>query len=128
MKSKIKIPNEILASIDFNNSLSGGSVEPIMIIVEKEESFEIDVKIPTVSPEMFKIDIIENQLWLYNMQAVLTNTKKNGFMPRTIGNIALPETVNREAISASYQNKEWKITLPKDNEKNSFRKHIDIKY
>jgi HSP20 family molecular chaperone IbpA len=76
MKSKIKIPNEILASIDFNNSLSGGSVEPIMIIVEKEESFEIDVKIPTVSPEMFKIDIIENQLWLYNMQAVLTNTEK----------------------------------------------------
>ena len=128
MKSKIKIPNEILASIDFNNSLSGGSVEPTMQITEQDYAFEIDVKMPSLSPENFKIDIVENQLWLYTMQSVLNNTDKNGFMPRTIGNMVLPEIVDREAITANYENKAWKITLPKDNDKKGFRKHIDIKY
>jgi HSP20 family molecular chaperone IbpA len=128
MKRKVKIPTEILANIDFNNTLAGGSVESNMQINEQNDFIEIDITIPTVSPDLFKVEIIDNNLMVYTMQAVLTNTIKNGFMPRTIGNITLPHNIDREAISATYENKIWKITLPKNNEKNGFRKQVDIKY
>ncbi len=113
MKKRIEISNEILATIDFNNTSMGGSIEPDVKINEMERLFEIQVKLPSVSPEMLKIDIVDNKLWLYYLQSVLVNTDNEGFMPRTISNIFLPENIDRENISAKYESNSWKIVLLK---------------
>jgi HSP20 family molecular chaperone IbpA len=128
MKSKIKVPKEILATIDFNNTVMGGSVEPIIKINEAEESFEINVSIPSLSPDTLKVDIVDNKLWVYSLQEVLVNTDMTGFMPKTIANLFLPENIDRDNISAKYELNSWKIVLPKDGQKKSFRKQIDIEY
>ncbi len=126
MKSNIVIPKEILASIDFNNTVMGGSVEPSVKINESNEAFEIFVKVPSLSPESLKVDIVENKLWLYNLQAVLSNNDTLGFMPKTISSMFLPDNVNRELISAKYEYGGWKIILPIDHETKGFRKNIDV--
>ncbi len=128
MKSKIKIPKEILATIDFNNSIMGGSVEPIVKINEIDAAFEISVRIPSLSPDTLKVDIVDNKLWLYSLQEVLSNNEMVGFMPKTIANLHLPENIDRENISAKYESNSWKIVLPKDGEKQNFRKQINIEY
>ena len=128
MKNNITIPKEILATIDFNNSILGGSVEPIVKINEGIDAFEINVKVPSISPESLKVEILDNSLWLYNLQPVLSKNEMIGFMPKTITNMHLPENIDRENISAKYEGNCWKITLPKDNEKKSYRKNIDIEF
>ena len=128
MKKNIKIPKEILATIDFNNTVMGGSVEPAVKINEGKEAFEVLVKVPSLSPENLKIDIVDNRLWLYNLQPVLSNNEIIGFMPKTITNMYLPENVNRELISAKYEASGWKIVIPIDTQAKGFNKHIDVKY
>ncbi len=128
MKNTIKIAKEILATIDFNNTVMGGAVEPNVKINEGKEAFEILVKVPSLSPEKLKVDIVDNKLWLYNLQPVLTNNEMVGFMPKTIGSLFLPENVNREQISAKYEYGGWRITLPIDSEAKGYNKHIDIEY
>jgi HSP20 family molecular chaperone IbpA len=128
MNNKIKIANEILAVIDFNNTVMGGSVEPIIKINQGKEAFEIHLQVPSLAPEALKVDIVENRLWLYNLMPVLSNNAKVGFMPKTISNLQLPQNIDREAISARYEAGAWKIVLPIDSEAKGFRKHIDIEY
>lgn len=128
MKNKIKIPNEILATIDFNNTVMGGSVEPVVKINQGEMAFEILLKVPSLSPDQLKVDIVDNNLWLYNLMPVLSNNETVGFMPKTISSMHLPENVDREQISAKYEFGGWKIILPIDKEAKGFRKHIDIEY
>ncbi len=128
MKSKIVIPKEILATIDFNNSIFGGSVEPDIKINEGVSAFELEVRVPSLSADSLKVDIVENRLWLYSMQAVLSNTDNFGFMPKTITNFILPDNIDRENISAKYESNGWKIVLPIDSEKKGFRKQIDIEF
>jgi HSP20 family protein len=128
MKSNITISKEILATIDFNNTIMGGSVEPAVKINEGKEAFEIFVKVPSLSPDSLKVDIVDNKLWLYNMQAVLSNNEMIGFMPKTISSMHLPENIDREHISAKYEFGGWKIVLPIDTETKGFNKHIDIEF
>ncbi len=128
MKSKITIPKEILATIDFNNTVMGGSVEPWVKINEEIEAFEIIVKVPSLSPNKLKVDIVDNKLWLYNLQEVLSNNDMVGFMPKTITNMFLPENIDREHITAKYESGGWKIVLPKDAQAKGFNKQIDIEY
>ncbi len=128
MKSKIVIPKEILATIDFNNSIFGGSVEPDIKINEGVSAFELEIRVPSLSADSLKVDIVENRLWLYSMQAVLSNTDNFGFMPKTITNFILPDNIDRENISAKYESNGWKIVLPIDSEKKGFRKQIDIEF
>lgn len=128
MKKNIKIPKEILATIDFNNTVMGGSVEPAVKINEGKEAFEVLVKVPGLSPENLQIDIVDNRLWLYNLQPVLSNNEIIGFMPKTITNMYLPENVDRELISAKYEQGGWKIVIPIDTQAKGFNKHIDVEY
>jgi HSP20 family molecular chaperone IbpA len=128
VKNKIVIPKEILATIDFNNSIFGGSVEPNIKINEGVDAFELDIKVPSLSANNLKVDIVDNRLWLYSLQAVLSNTDKNGFMPKTITSFVLPENIDRENISAKYESNGWKIVLPIDSERKGFRKQIDVKF
>jgi HSP20 family molecular chaperone IbpA len=128
MKSNIKIQKEILATIDFNNTVMGGSVEPNIKINEGKEAFEIYLKVPSLSPESLKIDIVDNRLWLYNLQPVLSNNATIGFMPKTITDMFLPDNVDRDQVTAKYEKGGWKIVLPIDMQSKSFNKHIDIDF
>lgn len=128
MKEKIKIPQEILATIDFNNTVLGGSVEPSVKINEGKEAFEIYLKVPSLSPDKLKVDIVDNKLWLYSLLEVLSQNKTVGFMPKTISSMHLPENIDREHISAKYEYGGWKIVLPIDSEAKGFNKHIDVEY
>ncbi|MES2795144.1 MAG: Hsp20 family protein [Bacteroidota bacterium] len=128
MKSKIEIPKEILATIDFNNTLLGGAVEPQISMETSDEGIEVNLKMPGLAPDDLKVDIVDNRLLLYYLQPVLSNNEKFGFMTRSLSTVFLPENIDRESITAIYENKAWKINLPIDQFKKGFNKKIDIKY
>ncbi len=120
----IKVAKEILASIDFNNTVFGGSVEPQLNISENESAFELALRIPGLSEKALKIEVIDDNLWLYQLMPVLSNNTQQGFMPKNYSQLALAGNIDKENIEAHFENGAWLITLPKDNSKKGFRKSI----
>ena len=115
MENKIVIPREILANIDFTNTLNGGRVEPKIEVNQTPDSYEIFVKVAGLEADHLKVDIEENRLWLYALQPVLKTAEQEvhqNFVPQTIGQLVLPNFVDVENISARYHNHQWKIVMP----------------
>lgn len=129
MSHNIKIPREILANIDFSNTLNGGRVEPKIAINQTQHSLEIVVRVAGLEAEHLKMDIEGNHLWLYALQPVLKTAAQavaENFVPQTIGQVELPNFVDVDNISAKYFNNQWKIVMPFDDYRKDFKKHIDV--
>jgi HSP20 family protein len=112
----------------FNESISrsGGSAYsfvPKVDIIENEKAFEIQVEIPGMNKEDFKIDLKDNFL---TVSGERKNTREKnekhfssietqyGSFKRTF---ALPENVDAEKIEAKYNNGILELVVPKDEKK-----------
>lgn len=129
MNKKIEIPRNILADIDFNNTLNGGRTEPNIEVNQTENAFEVFVKVAGLSADHLQMDVQDNRLWLYALQPVLKKAEEDeaqNFVPQTIGQIMLPNFVDLENISAKYYNHQWKIVMPIDEHRKGFKKRIDV--
>ncbi len=110
----------------FNESLarSGGSTFiPKVDIVENIDSFEIQLAVPGLNKEDFKIEWNDNYLTVSG-ERKFTNEKKE----RTFHSIethygsfsrsfSLPENVDGTKINAKYNNGILELTIPKDEKK-----------
>ena len=131
MEKKIVIPREILANIDFSNTLNGGRVEPKIEVSQTPDSYEIFVKMAGLEANHLKLNIEDNRLWLYALQPVLKTAEQEvheNFVPQTIGQLMLPNFVDVENISARYHNHQWKIVMPFDDSKKGFKKDIEVQF
>jgi len=126
---KIEIPKNILADIDFNNTLNGGRVEPTIEVNLTEEAFEVYVKVAGLSADHLQMDVEDNILWLYALQPVLKKAEEEeaqNFVPQTMGHIMLPNFVDLDNIVARYYNNQWKIVMPIDEHRKGFKKRIEV--
>lgn len=129
MKKKIVIPRDILANIDFNNTLNGGRSEPKIEISQTDNSYEVLVKVAGLEADHLRMDIDANRLWLYALQPVLKTAEQataENYVPQTIGQLMLPNFVDVDNISARYHNHQWKIVMPFDDNRKGFKKQIEV--
>jgi len=107
-------------------SRSGGSqysFVPKVDIVEGDKAFEIQVVVPGMKKEDFKIDLNDNFLTISGERKFTKEKKENNFhrIESAYGtfsrSFSLPENVDASAISASYENGVLEITVPKDEKK-----------
>jgi HSP20 family protein len=112
----------------FNDSLSrsGGaaySFVPKVDIFETEKAYEIQLAVPGINKEEFKIDVDENQLTISGERKLSKERKENNLysVESQYGHFSrsfrLPEDVDAAKISASYNNGILALTLPKDEKK-----------
>ena len=112
----------------FNESLSrqGGSAYsfvPKVDIVENEKSFELQMAVPGMNKEEFKIDLNDNLLTVSGERKFTKDKKENNFhsIETQYGSFSrsfeLPENVDSSKINAKYENGILEITLPKDEKK-----------
>jgi HSP20 family protein len=112
----------------FNESLSrtGGSsysFVPKVDIVENDTAYEIQVAVPGVSKEDFKIDLNDSLLTISGERKFTKEKKENNFhsIETQYGNFkrsfSLPENVDASKISAQYVNGILEISVPKDEKK-----------
>lgn len=131
MEKKIVIPREILANIDFNNTLNGGRTEPKIEINQTINSYEVLIKVAGLEANHLRMDIDENRLWLYALQPVLKTAEQKiaeNYVPQTIGQLMLPNFVDVDNISARYHNHQWKIVMPFDDNRKGFKKQIEVEF
>jgi HSP20 family protein len=124
------VPTSFSNLIDrfFSDSLArtGGSAYsfvPKVDISETEKAYEIQLAIPGVNKEDFKIDLNENRLTVSGERKFAKERKENDLhvVETQYGNFsrtfALPENVDGGKISAVYNNGILEITVPKDEKK-----------
>ncbi len=112
----------------FNESAvrSGGSAYsfvPKVDIIEREKAFEIQVAVPGMKKEDFKIDLKEHELTVsgerkhpegINEKYFSSLQTQYGTFVRTF---ILPEDVDAEKIGATYENGILELVVPKDEKK-----------
>lgn len=110
----------------FNESLArtgGSTFVPKVDIIENTESYEIQLAVPGLNKEDFKIELNDNYLTVSG-ERKFTNEKKE----RTFHSIethygsfsrsfSLPENVDGTKINAKYNNGILELTIPKDEKK-----------
>jgi HSP20 family protein len=112
----------------FNESLSrtGGSsysFVPKVDILENDSAYEINVAVPGLSKDDFKIDLNDNFLTISGERKFSKEKKENNLhvVETQYGNFSrsfsLPENVDASKIAASYNNGILEITVPKDEKK-----------
>lgn len=132
------VPASFASLVDrfFDNSLNRGIVEPTFVpradVLEFEKEFEIQLAVPGLKKEDFKIELQDNYLTVSGERKVATEKKSGTYHARETvfgaftRSFHLPETVNASGISASYQNGMLEIRVPKD-EKRVLKHAIEVK-
>ncbi|MCY7350923.1 MAG: Hsp20/alpha crystallin family protein [Cytophagaceae bacterium] len=129
----IKIPKEILASVDLFNTLNGGRSQSRVQVARQEEGYEVLVNVPGLQADQLQVDVSDGRLWIYQLHPVLArrsasreDAEASTYLPSSISNFVLPNDVDVTSISARYQNGHWLVFLPFNDKTKGFRKHVEI--
>ena len=105
---------------------SGGSsysFVPKVDILENEKGYEVNLAVPGLSKEDFKIDLNDNFLTISGERKFTKEKKENSLhvVETQYGNFSrsfsLPENVDASNIQANYNNGILEIFIPKDEKK-----------
>ena len=114
---------EILFNDWFNDSVFGGQrtiTTPALNILEKENGFRIELAAPGMAKENIKVDINkENQLVISAENKVESEEKQERYLRKEfaysqfVKTLTLPDDVDKEAISATYDNGILAVEIPR---------------
>jgi HSP20 family protein len=109
MKSEISIPKELLAQIDFTNTINGGVVEPTIQAWREKEGYKMAVHAPSVDVDKIQIQAANQRFMVYYMVDVLGGEEQ---LPYFLVNLPLSPEVDVERISAKFENNRLFIRAP----------------
>lgn len=114
---------EILFNDWFNDSVFGGQrtiTSPALNILEKENGFRVELAAPGMVKENIKVDINkENQLVISAEKKTESEEKQQRYLRKEfayaqfVKTLTLPDDVDKEAISASYDNGILSVDIPR---------------
>jgi HSP20 family molecular chaperone IbpA len=124
MKTRKLISNELLASIDVLNTVSGGMSEPQLKLTQFKDHREIRMKVAGVLEENLKVEIHNNVLSVF----YTINVASAGIsiqIPRVVYNKPIPYFVDPTRIAALYADGFLILTLP-FNELSGYHRKVSI--
>jgi len=114
---------EILFNDWFNDSVFGGQrtiTSPALNILEKENGFRVELAAPGMEKENIKVDINkESQLVISAEKKAKSEEKQERYLRKEfayaqfVKTLTLPDDVDKEAISASYDNGILTVEIPR---------------
>jgi HSP20 family molecular chaperone IbpA len=125
MKTRKFVSNELLASIDVLNTLSGGVSEPQLTLKQFQDHREIQLKVPGVAEENMKVEIHNNLLTVfYNFRLQSDGLRVE--VPKVVYNKAIPYFVDAARITASHENGFLIVTLPYNEMAEGYHRKVSI--
>ena len=117
---------------DFDVAPVFNSFSPSVDVAETDKSFEIQLSVPGINKNDFKIDISDDRLTISGERKLEKEDKGKNYrsVESQYGSFSrsfyLPDSVKRDKISASYTDGILNVTIPKD-EKKVLEQHIEVK-
>ncbi|TRX47313.1 Hsp20 family protein [Fulvivirga sp. M361] len=116
----------VLRNADVMNTLNGGMSQAKVSIRKEEDHFLITTTAPGVNPDLFKVEVVGQNILLYHM--VQFNSSNNGLaIPRVLTSIPISMEMDYEKITAQVENGLLKVIVPFNEPFNGYHKPIDIK-
>ena len=125
MKERKFINNELLASIDVLNTLSGGVSEPQMILKQFQDHREIQIKVPGVNEDSLKVEVHNNILSVFYTFHIQSGDLPL-HVPKVVYNKSIPHFVDAARITASYEDGFLIVTLPYNELADGYHRKISI--
>ena len=97
MKTELSIPKELLANIDFMNTVNGGMAFPTIKAWQEPEGYRLNIKAPGFDTEKIKIETKDNRFTISYPMSVLEGEAQ---IPYFFVNFPLDPKVDVSAISA----------------------------
>lgn len=117
----------------FTDAWKGGSIMPATNIKETDNGFAIELAAPGLDKSDFKIKLDNNVLEISSEKSEKKHQEEGKYTRREFQyssfkrSWTLPETIDTEAISASYVNGVLNVTLPKkQNAEKNANKFIEV--
>jgi hypothetical protein len=114
---------DILTSVDVLNTLHGGTVEPQVLQLQREDLQELRIYVPSIDPATIEVEINNNRLVIY-YAVNLTAAGKNLRLPYSIYNKTLPYYVDISRIYSAIDGNMLVITLPFNMLANGYHRKI----
>ncbi|MEM7551186.1 MAG: Hsp20/alpha crystallin family protein [Bacteroidota bacterium] len=123
MRLENKIPQEILQSIDFFNTVNGGT-SPINTNIKKtKENYRITVKVPGVNPDDFNVEVRNNFISVFQSIGI---HQERVSLPRLIASFQIPMDADYKSISAFDRNGVLTILIPFNELESGYSQSIEI--
>jgi HSP20 family protein len=100
MNTNIEIPKDLLAEIDFHNTVSGGMTDNSVKAWAAKEGYKMAIHAPGVHQDDIKIEIRDKRFMVFYMLDVLEKTEQ---MPYFLVNLPLSPEVDINNITARYE-------------------------
>ncbi|MDZ7879547.1 MAG: Hsp20/alpha crystallin family protein [Saprospiraceae bacterium] len=125
MTTKMEIPKELLAQIDFANTVNGGMVEFKAHAWKQETSYRLTIDAPSVNPENIHIEAANQRFVVYYFVSVLGGEQ---MLPYFLVNLPLAPEVDVKRISARFEHGKIHITAPFNDWAKGERREIDMEF
>lgn len=106
---KIDISKEMLAQIDFANTVGGGMALFNINANRDKHGYNMNIATPSLDKEEIKIEVADNRFMVYYMINVLEG---EGQMPYFLANLPLLPDVDTKNISARFDKGKVEIHAP----------------
>lgn len=123
MMQKIDITKEMLAQIDFVNTVSGGMALFNIKANRGKNGYNMKITTPSLDKDEIKIDVANSRFKVYYMIDVLEGEEK---MPFFIANLPLLPDVDTKKISARFEQGNVHIHAPFNDLGKGERFQIDL--
>ena len=122
------VPSSFSSLVDrfFNESLArtgGSAFRPKVDVIENETSFEVQLAVPGLNKEDFKIEVNDNYLTVSGERKFTNEKKEKNFhsIETNYGSFSrsftLPDNADGSKISAKYDSGILELVIPKDEKK-----------
>ena len=123
MKTEIQIPKELLAQIDFANTINGGMIETTAQAWQETEGYRMVVNAPTIAADKIRVEVADKRFMVFYTLDVLEG---EGQMPYFLVNLPLSPEVDVDGITARFENGKIYIRAPFNGWARGERREIDL--
>lgn len=105
---------------------------PAVNVIENKENFQLDIAVPGMNKEDFKLNVTDNVLSISSKKENSKEEKTDNYTRKEFSyssferSFTLPKNVNSDDIKASYENGILKINIPKKEKIKDDGRVIDI--
>jgi HSP20 family protein len=100
METQFQIPRDILAQIDYQNTVNGGMVETLAKAWASKDGYNMVVNVPAIDPEKVQVQVADKRFMVYVPVRVLSGAE---YIPHFLVNIPVSPDVDINNISAKWR-------------------------
>jgi HSP20 family protein len=124
METQFQIPRDILAQIDYQNTVNGGMVETLAKAWITDKGYNMVVNVPAIDPEKVQVKVADKRFMVFLPVRVLGGDE---YIPHFLVNVPVSPDVDVEHISAKWRdNGHLHISAPYNDWAKGGIRDIDI--